>query len=83
LLDLERQSSCTFFISVPRVPEEPPELQHKLVISSNSNITAVVSWRAPLSDAPLEGYRVVFGPALGYGERLEKTAAFTKVLAKV
>ncbi|ELU04353.1 hypothetical protein CAPTEDRAFT_221479 [Capitella teleta] len=65
---------------VPMVPEEPPELQHKLVISNINNITAVVSWKAPLSDAPLTGYKVVWG--FMDEDHLEKTSAFTKVLAK-
>ncbi|ELU04352.1 hypothetical protein CAPTEDRAFT_221478 [Capitella teleta] len=65
---------------VPMVPEEPPELQHKLVISNINNITAVVSWKAPLSDAPLTGYKVIWG--FMDEDHLEKTSAFTRVLTK-
>ncbi len=73
-------------ILVPRVPDEPPQLQHSFLIV-HTNITAKISWRAPLSDAPIMGYRIIWGQLLqnpndGQATMDTKTA-LTKVLTKV
>ena len=46
--------------SVPRVPDIVENIEHSFIIV-NTNITARISWRPPLSDAPLNGYRFIWG----------------------
>lgn len=69
--------------NVPRVPDEPSNLQHTILIKSH-NITAKLSWEPPLSSTPVMSYRVVWGPALMDGEAptMDRTSAITKVLTK-
>lgn len=77
---------CIINFSVPRIPEQPVDLQYTILINRN-NLTARLTWKAPYSDTPIEGYRVVYGHALlreGTTEAsLDKTMSMTKVLSPV
>jgi hypothetical protein len=70
--------------NVPRIPDEPFDLQHSFLISS-SNITARLNWGIPATSDPasITGYRVVWGQMLQtHSSIMDKTTALTKVLAK-
>jgi hypothetical protein len=69
--------------NIPRVPEEPHGLHHSFLIK-NTNITARISWRHPQSDAPIQGYRIIWGQLLHNTDdvNMDKKTALTKVLSK-
>ncbi len=53
---------CSFhFILVPRVPSKIQKIEHKFIISNTNNITACIKWKPPESDAPITGYRFIWG----------------------
>ncbi len=49
------------FFSVPRVPAVMEKIEHKFIISNTNNITACIKWKPPESDAPITGYRFIWG----------------------
>ena len=71
---------------MPRVPELPPSLTHTFLIKQ-TNITARVNWREPASDAPITGYRVIWGQTVESPDDsaqllMDQDTALTKVLSK-
>lgn len=69
-------------VTVAQVPEEPAELRYSFLITSG-NITAHLQWEPPLSDAPVQSYRVTWGEVLTSSAVWDKNTVLIKVLPKV
>jgi len=75
------------FVSVARLPDEPPELAYSLLVGS-SDITVRLSWEVPfvpVADPPITGYKVVWGPVLPPVNHLlmDRSLAESRELPKV
>jgi len=75
LLSLSLKFVACLLVRV-RVAEAPSNLRHFFVVESR-NITANVSWKAPLSDLPITAYQISWGRLNSHSRR---TLHLSKVL---